>query len=93
MKNKINEGVCNNCKYYNTCGDENRVESCEGKQLKQYQATDIQWKDGRDEIILPTEVDLPVELTLDGIDYASIEEYLSNLTGFLVISYVIEELE
>jgi hypothetical protein len=53
---------------------------------KTYMATDIIWDDGRPEIILPTEIELPDGMT----DYDEVAEYLSDLTGFCVKSFVLE---
>mgnify|MGYP003400582592 CR=1 FL=1 len=48
-------------------------------------AVDIKWDtDGDKEVFdeLPTEIEIPNELTDDEIDYEGIEDYLSNVTGF-----------
>lgn len=55
---------------------------------KKLQATCIKWADAPEEIILPTEVDIPDDISLDKVD-----DYLSDLTGFLHEGYVLEEVE
>lgn len=57
-------------------------------------ATCIKWDtDGDEEILseLPTEMDLPAELTDGEIDYDGIEDFLSNETGFCVFGYCVED--
>lgn len=64
-------------------------------------ATNIKWdvtdgtenmtQDQINEILntLPTEIDIPNELTDGEIDYDSIDDYLSNQTGFCHTGYVL----
>jgi hypothetical protein len=57
-------------------------------------ATCIDWDtDGDEEVLkeLPTEIELPNELTDGEIDYDGIEDYLSNKTGFCHFGYVLED--
>lgn len=56
-------------------------------------ATNIQWDtDGDKDVFdeLPTEIELPNELTENEIDYDGIEDYLSNQTGFCHFGYELE---
>ena len=53
-------------------------------------ATCIKWDADGNEELLPTEIDLPDELTNGEIDYDGIEDYLSNKTGFCHYGYVLE---
>ena len=57
-------------------------------------ATCIEWDtDGDKELLkeLPTEMELPEELTDGEIDYEGIEDFLSNETGFCLCGYVLED--
>ena len=57
-------------------------------------ARDIKWDiDGYDpnDLDLPTEIEIPKELTNGEIDYEGIEDYLSNQTGFCHFGYVLED--
>lgn len=48
--------------------------------------TNIEWDTDNENIKLPDEIKIPIDLNED-----QIENYLSDLTGFLVISYVLEK--
>lgn len=57
-------------------------------------AVDIQWDtDGMHPHVLglPSEIELPNELTEGEIDYDGIEDYLSNVTGFCHSGYDLED--
>ena len=55
-------------------------------------ATCIKWEtDGYDDIILPTEIEIPTHIEDD--DYDAIDDYLSDVTGFLHNGYVLEDVE
>lgn len=56
-------------------------------------ATCIKWDtDGDRELTksLPKEIELPKELTDGEVDYAEIDDFLSNETGFCHFGYVLE---
>ena len=55
---------------------------------KKAKATNIVWETDGEEIDLPTEIELPY--TMDVEDESAIIDYLSDETGWLVISYDIE---
>lgn len=57
-------------------------------------ATCIKWDTDKDMKVLnelPTEIEIPNELTDGEIDYEGIEDYLSNKTGFCHFGYVLED--
>lgn len=57
-------------------------------------ATCIKWDTNGDKKVLkelPTEIELPNELTDGEIDYDGIEDYLSNETGFFHSGYILED--
>ena len=57
-------------------------------------ATCIEWDiDGDMEVLdeLPTEIELPNELTDGEVDYDGIDDYLSDVTGFCHFGYVLED--
>ena len=55
-------------------------------------ATCIKWVTDEEEVNnLPQEIELPVELTNEEIDYEGIDDYLSDMTGFLHEGYVLED--
>lgn len=60
-------------------------------------ATCIKWDyEGYDDIILPTEIELPDEVVYaedNEIDYESIDNYLSDTTGFCHEGYILEDVE
>ncbi len=60
-------------------------------------ATNIKWDyEGYDDIILPTEVQIPDNVAYDeekDIDYQSIDDYLSDMTGFCHNGYSLEQIE
>ena len=57
-------------------------------------AVNIKWEtDGDKDVLseLPTEIELPNELTDGEIDYDGIDDYLSDKTGFCHFGYELED--
>ena len=52
-------------------------------------AINIVWETDNAEVSLPNEMNLPAGIDAD--DFDSINDYLSDETGFLVVGYDIEE--